>query len=114
MNTWEELLAVYDNLPAATPAPVFYRLYYNDHGHPIFYTMEDLPGNYIDVDRETYVVGSHNVRVINGRLVHLTLKTSEKLRPSDTGTACHPRYVSVVDPTSTTYWSKHFYGNDTD
>lgn len=112
MNTWEELLEVYKNLPDPTPAPVFYRLYYNEHGHPIVYTMEDLPGNYIDVDRETYVIGSPMVRVINKKLVHLTLKTSEKLRPSNSGTPCHPQDVTIVDSTSTTFWSKHFYGNE--
>jgi hypothetical protein len=36
------------------PEPIFFRLYYKEDGSPIVYTMEDLPGNYIDVDRDTY------------------------------------------------------------
>jgi len=108
MNTWEELLACYENLPE--PHPVFYRLYYNNQGQPVAYTMEDLPGDYIEIDSETYQLGPLNVRVIKGKLIYLTLRTSEKLRPGDTGTPCHASDVCIVDPSSTTYWSKHFYG----
>lgn len=108
--TWEELLACYENLPESKP--VFYRLYYDAQGAPVVYTMEDLPGDYIEIDRETYVQGPLNVRVIQGRLVYLTLRTSEKLVPGNTGTPCHPSDVCIVDPGSTTYWSKHFYGNE--
>jgi hypothetical protein len=108
MNTWEELLACYENLPESHP--VFYRLYYNKQGQPQVYSMEDLPGDYIEIDSETYHRGPLNVRVINGKLIYLTLRTSEKLVPGDTGTPCHPADVCIVDPDSTTYWSKHFYG----
>lgn len=108
MMNWQELLACYDNLP--DPQPVFYRLYHDDHGRPIVYSMESLPGNYIEICKEDYVAGSHAVRVVNGQLVHLGLKTSEKLIPSDDGTPCHAHDVSIVDPHSKKYWSKHFYG----
>lgn len=107
MMTWDELLACYQNLPK--PVPVTYRLYYDDQGRPIVYSMEQLPGNYIEICREDYVTGSHAVRVVKGRLVHLGLKTSEKLIPSDSGTPCYPTDVSIVDSRSTAYWSKHFY-----
>ncbi len=108
MMTWEQLLACYENLPE--PQPVFYRLYYDDQGCPITYTMEDLPGNYIEIDPETYVEAPTRVRVIKGHLVRLTLRHSEKLRPSESGMPCHPQDVAIVDPTSKIYWSKHFYG----
>lgn len=107
MMTWEELLAIHTGMQQ--PQPVFYRLYYDDHGRPIVYTMEDLPGNYIEVDRETYVLSPTTVKVVNGGIVYLTIRNSEKLRPSDHGTPCHPYDVSVIDPGSQTFWSKHFY-----
>ena len=108
MMTWEELVAIHAAM--APPKPVFFRLYYDDHGRPIVYSMEDLPGNYIEIDRETYVQSPVNVKVVNGGLRYITLRNSEKLRPSEHGTACHPLDVAIVDPESKTHWSKHFYG----
>jgi len=106
--TWEELVAIHAAMPL--PQPVFYRLYYDQDGKPLVYTMEDLPGNYIEVDRETYVVSPTSVKVVNGGLVYLTIRNSEKLRPSEQGTPCHARDVAIVDSNSKTFWSKYFYG----
>jgi hypothetical protein len=98
-NTWDTELS----------CPVFYRLYYNDDGSPKTYTMEDLPGNYIEVDRDTYVVGSYNVRVIDQKLVHLAPQNLiTKLQPNAVaGTACDPQDVCVVvsDSMPHTKWS---------
>jgi hypothetical protein len=76
------------------PKPIYYRLYYSDDGAPICYSMEDLPGNYIDIDSETYGRQPWNVRVIRGRLVEK--RNSIKLRPSSQGVACDPRDVCVI------------------
>ena len=77
--------------------PVFYRLYYNDNGTPIIYSMEELPGNYIDIDQPTYALASFNVRVINGTLTYIKPGiTVKKLQPSDQGTACDPSDVCIV------------------
>jgi len=85
--------------PVSVPAPIFFRLYYNQHGQPVSYSMEDLPGNYIEIDAETYTRNSWHVQVINGKLVHIVPKKStSKLKPGSTGTACAPDNVSVVVP----------------
>jgi hypothetical protein len=83
---------------APEPMPIFYRLYYSDNGTPIIYSMEELPGNYIEVDQETYVLAPFNVRVVNGRLTYIKPVISiKKLQPNDlSGTACDPRDVCVV------------------
>ena len=79
------------------PKPIFYRLYYNDDGTPICYTMEDLPGKYIDISLETYRVSLPNVRVVNEQLVVIKPATTiKKLHPSDRGTPCDPRDVCIV------------------
>lgn len=109
----QEFWAILNNMPE--PVPVFYRLYYDELGHPVCYTMEDLPGKYIDVDQETYILASHNVRVINDTLVRITPRTVvQKLQPGDQGTCCDPRDVCVVVNKNKTHikWSKHT--NETD
>ena len=83
--------------PVPEPVPVFFRLYYDDQGRPLSYSMEHLPGNYIDIDAATYQLGSRNVRVVDSKLVHITpKKTVAKLVPSNTGTPCLPDNISIV------------------
>ncbi len=80
------------------PKPVFYRLYYNDDGTPKCYTMEDLPGKYVEVDREMYLAHLWNVRVVDNRLQIIPPTISVKKLVSDiyTGTSCHLQDVCVV------------------
>ena len=94
--TPEEFWSILHSAPE--PKPIAYKLYHDDNGNPIIYTMEDWPGNYIEVTPDVYAVASFNVRVINGKLVHVKPKiTVKKLQPSNTGgTACDPRDVCIV------------------
>ena len=95
----------------AEPKPVFYRLYYNEQGRPLFYSMEDLPGTYIEVDAETFARSNTNVRVRNGKIVEVTWQTTARLEPSNTGTPCHPQDVAIVVDINTPHqcWSKQTY-----
>lgn len=89
-----------------------YRLYYGDDGEPLFYSTEDNPGNYIDIDRETFNRASSRVRVKNGKLVSTaTRRTSRKLAPGELGIACDTRDVCVVvNPEQThTKWTIKTY-----
>jgi len=93
--TPDEFWAILHAMPE--PMPVFFRLYYNEDGAPIHYTMEDLPGTYIDIDAKTYATASLNVRVQDGKLIQLANKIiTKKLVPSATGTPCHPDNVAIV------------------
>jgi hypothetical protein len=94
--TEEEFWAALHNLPGA--APIFYRLYYNDDGSPIIYSMEELPGNYIEVDQQTYVLSAFNVRVVDSKLVYIKpVITVKKLQPNlVTGITCAPQDVCVI------------------
>lgn len=78
--------------------PAVYRLYYNNDGTPKCYTMEDLAGKYIEVDRETYIAHLWNVRVVDEKLQIIPLaKTTHKLKPnSNQGTCCSVKDVCVV------------------
>lgn len=96
------------------PRPVFYRLYYTDSGNLLFYSMEDLPGNYIEIDQETFARGSLHVRVQDGKIIALPRRQITKLVPvsdSTDGVACDPSNVAVVvDVTQPhTKWSLKTY-----
>ena len=89
----EEFWAILHAMPE--PKPVSWRLYHNETGEPITYSMEDLPGTYIDVDAETYARAPFNVRVRAGQLIELKSAVS-KLMPALTGTPCHLNNVAIV------------------
>ena len=92
---------------------IFYRLYYNDTGFPIIYSMEHLPGNYIEVDQSTYVLAPFNVRVINGKLVYIKpMITVKKLQPSTDGTACNPQDVCIVVDTDQPHTKWNIVNNE--
>lgn len=98
---------------APDPKPVFYRLYHDAQGVPLFYSMEDVPGTYIDIDQATYSQSPTNVRVQNGKLVKVTANsTTAKLVPGTTGTACDPNDVAIVvaETKRNTLWYKKAYG----
>jgi hypothetical protein len=110
-ETTDNFWAAFAETPNIKPLKIFYRLYYNDHGYPLFYSMEDLPGNYIDIDAKTYAESASQVRVINGQILKNVAPASTKLVPSSHGIACDPRDVCVVvnEAQSNTKWNLNTY-----
>lgn len=76
--------------------PVFFRLYYDDKGDPVVYSMEDLPGNYINITAEQFAQGDVQVKVVDGSIVPNKKIAVYKLVPDTNGTPCHPGDVSIV------------------
>ena len=100
---WEILL------DAPEPRPIFYRAYYNDDGWVESYSMEDLPGKYVDIDQTTYVTSPY-ARVVDNKLIVIKPASStSKLVPGTVGTSCDFRDVCVIANTKETVkWSlKH-------
>lgn len=96
-ETTENFWKVFGNQDPLVPVKLFYRLYYDSKGCPLFYSMEDMPGNYIDIDHATYSKSDSNVCVKDGRLITLTLANSiSKLIPNSVGTCCNPHDVCIV------------------
>jgi hypothetical protein len=91
--TEEEFWAALAPLPPQPESS--YRLYYDDGGYPLFYSMEDCPGNYIELDLETWKAQGP-VRVVDGKLVKIKTAITHKLVPGEAGTSCHPDNVAVV------------------
>lgn len=97
MNNEEIFLEFWRNYQWPEPKSSSYRLYHDDEGKPLFYTMEDLPGKYVEVTAEQYARASFRVRVVDRQVVELeSKKTIRKLVPSATGTRCHPQDVTIV------------------
>ena len=85
--------------PADPPPKPTYRLYYDSQGHPLFYSMSLEPGNYIEIDQDTYHRAPRYVRVREGKLEILNYLVHAKLVPGEQGTTCSPQDVCVVvDP----------------
>ena len=107
--TPEEFWSILHHMPE--PQPVFYRLYHDDHGVLLFYSMEDQPGTYIEIDQTTFARGASNVRVRDGKLVEITWTTTTKLVPGNSGSPCHPDNVAVIVAEDQPHirWSKRTY-----
>jgi len=114
LATTQNFIDVMENFPWPEPKPISYRLYHDDQGRPLFYSMEDLPGTYIEVDQTTYVISPGNVKVVDGKLIVIPLGTSvTKLQPDATqGVMCDPRDICVVVDGDVPHqrWRQH--GND--
>jgi hypothetical protein len=108
-------LDFWNNYTWPDPEPVFYRLYHDDDGNPIVYSMEDLPGKYIEITPEEYIEHSYRVCVKDNKLIKkpLNLISTKKLVPSDTGTSCHTNDVTiVVDVEHNQKWKLKNYDNN--
>jgi hypothetical protein len=96
--------------PLTPPAPVFYRLYYTDQGLPLYYSQEDLPGDYIEIDQVMFSQTPTNIRVVNGKIITIQPSiVTTKLTPcADSGVACDVRDVCIIVDSAQphTKWNK--------
>lgn len=73
-----------------------FRLYYNQSGDVLYYSMEDLPGTFLVIDRLTFDQQRFDIKVKDGKIAKLNHPASWKLAPGNTGTACHPDDIAIV------------------
>jgi hypothetical protein len=84
--------------------PVSYRLYYNEQGLPVEYSMDELPGKYIEVTAEQFAERDHRVKVKNQQLIKIIHQTpTRKLIPAEHGTPCHRNNVAIVVDSANTH-----------
>jgi len=111
----EEFFGIINSQPKIEFKKPEYRLYYDENGLPLFFTSQDLPGNYVVVDQQTYLHAPGHIRVVKGQLKTFNLMLGKKLVPSTAGQACDPRDVCVVvseDQPHTRWHLKHEDTND--
>ena len=95
----QEFLDFWQTIEWPKEKTVYYRLYYDDSGQPLFYSHEDQPGKYIDVTPEQFALQDLQVSVVDGVLKPRARPLPPKLIPSNWGTPCHINDVAVVvDP----------------
>ena len=105
--TEDEFLEFWKNIQWPKINPVHYRLYHDDAGLPLFYSHEDLPGNYIDVTPAQFALQDQSVKVRDGKLVRQRRTMITKLVHRNSGTLCHAKDVTiVVDQQPGQYWKK--------
>jgi hypothetical protein len=94
--TEKEFFSIWQSQVSAPTADPEYRLYHDENGFPLFFSMEQVPGNYIVVDQETYHNGPKHIRVVNGKIVVYKTIFAKKLVPSTEGVACAVEDVCIV------------------
>ena len=94
--TEEEFFGIWASQTQHTHSAPEYRLYHDENGFPLFFSTEDIPGNYIVVDQETFLGGARNIRVVDGKLKIYQTIFGKKLVPAPYGQACDPRNVCVI------------------
>jgi len=83
-----------------------YRLYYNKTtGEPMFYSMDNLPGDFIKITCKEYAVGNYNVFVKDNEIIEINNSAPSKLVPSTQGTSTTKENVMIIDETAKNYWS---------
>ena len=86
------------------------RLYYDDAGQPVTYSQEDLSGNYIIVDQQTFNECRMDVRIVDGKVTRPNMITEfRKLVPSDEGVETLVEDVTIVGQGQ--YWKTKYYAD---
>lgn len=98
--------------PAAKP--IEFRVYYDtETGKILNYTNEDLPGQYILVDKDTFARHRFDCCVKDGKLKQYRLPAT-KMVPADDGTSCHPTDITIIvdDKQKSVKWKLKAYEQD--
>ena len=88
-----------------------YKLYYDKNtGKPLFYSMDEVDGDFMVVDKETYVEARYDVYIENDILIKKVFKDISKLTQHGSETTCHADDISIISDNGTN-WSLRTYDN---
>lgn len=76
---------------------VEYRVYYNNHGNILFYTTEKPEGDFLVIDKQTYIEARYDLCVADKKLVKKVKGiTIRKYKPDSKGISCHKEDISIL------------------
>lgn len=79
------------------PSVLEFRVYYSKNGNILFYTTENLEGDYLVIDKQTYIEARYDLCVVNKKLVKKVKGiTIRKYKPDPKGISCHKEDISVL------------------
>jgi len=75
-----------------------FRLYYDDKGYVVSYSCEELEGDYVIIDAQTFAEARPDVRVVNGKVVKVNAgAVVSKLLPcKKEGVVCAAEDISIL------------------
>lgn len=109
----DEFLKAWSEIQWPDNPAIEYRIYYDSEtGAVLDYTNDIREGTYITVDCDTFARHRFDLRVVKGKLVTAAPAVG-KLRPAETGQACHPTDVTIIVDSAgpATFWKNHTYDN---
>lgn len=102
MDNTEEYTVIWEAPVLEKPE---FRLYYDEKGHPLCYTCENLEGNYVVIDALTFAEARPDVRVVDGSLVKSSSgAVISRLYPNTEGVLCEIEDISIITETNGQYW----------
>lgn len=110
-TTDDEFLKALRLFQPPLPREIEFRVYYNTNtGEILNYTNDDLPGDYILVDQETFARHRFDCKIKDGKIVPYRLPVG-KLIPGDSGTPCASDDISIIasEAQPRQHWSMHTY-----
>jgi hypothetical protein len=61
-----------------------FKLYYNSDGSVNQYSMEDLPGDHIEIDADTFHACRYDVKIVKNKIISLSQTVISKYYQTDT------------------------------
>lgn len=102
MDDEEDYVIIWE---APVLVPPEFRLYYDDKGKVVCYTCEDLEGNYIVIDTQTYAEMRHDIRVVDGKIIpEYSSNFISRLFLNTEGVYCEVDDISIVTEDKGQYW----------
>lgn len=96
-------------------ASVEFRVYYDTNGSILFYTMENLDGDYLTITPEEYAIGRYDLKVKNGKLIQPSPRSSKYViseEPTRVKTVADN--ILILTEGDGVYWKVKEYSNDDD